>query len=255
MYRPEGIDYQAPVCKSFRMLVRYPSRRQPPIGFAHRGASAHAPENTIEAFSLAVRLGAEGLESDVWITRDGVPVLDHDGVVASGLRRRPIAEVDRSDLPGHIPTLDEFYRAVGPGFEVSLDVKDACAAAPTIAVAREHAAAERLWLCHDDVNLVIEWRALGNDIKLVDSTRLRRIKEGPERRCALLAASGIDALNMHYTDWNAGLVALAHRFERDAFAWDCQFERTLVETLALGVDAVYSDHTDRMIDSLARGTG
>lgn len=51
------------------------------IGFAHRGARAYAPENTLEAFALALKLGADGLESDVWLTADGVPVLDHDGSV------------------------------------------------------------------------------------------------------------------------------------------------------------------------------
>ena len=80
-------------------MPRVPSLRRPPIGFAHRGARAHAPENTIEAFSLAIRLGATGLESDVWLTADGVPVLDHDGVVRRGVRRRPIGEVERKDLP------------------------------------------------------------------------------------------------------------------------------------------------------------
>ena len=56
-----------------------------PIGFAHRGARAHAPENTLEAFDLALRLGATGLESDVWVTSDGHAVLDHDGEIG---RRR-----------------------------------------------------------------------------------------------------------------------------------------------------------------------
>ena len=60
----------------------------PPIGFAHRGGRAHAPENTLEAFVLARRLGAPGLESDVWATSDGVAVLDHDGLVRAGPRRR-----------------------------------------------------------------------------------------------------------------------------------------------------------------------
>ena len=43
-----------------------------PITFAHRGACAYAPENTLEAFALGLRLGATGLESDVWLTADGV---------------------------------------------------------------------------------------------------------------------------------------------------------------------------------------
>ncbi|MGH2684656.1 MAG: glycerophosphodiester phosphodiesterase, partial [Actinomycetota bacterium] len=81
-----------------------PSLRNPPIAFAHRGARAHAPENTLEAFQLALRLGATGLESDVWITADGEAVLDHDGLVGRRPRRRPIATVDRRDLPPHVPT-------------------------------------------------------------------------------------------------------------------------------------------------------
>ena len=52
-----------------------------PLGFAHRGARADAPENTLAAFALALRLGATGLESDVWLTVDGVPVLHHGAAV------------------------------------------------------------------------------------------------------------------------------------------------------------------------------
>src|SRR3954453_19615721 len=118
------------------MQQRLPSLLDPPIAFAHRGAKAHAPENTIEAFALALRLGATGLESDVWLASDGVPVLDHHGVVRSGLRRRPISSFSRSALPSWIPTLEDLYAQCGTSFELSLDVKDVEAAATTIAVAR-----------------------------------------------------------------------------------------------------------------------
>src|SRR6185436_7833703 len=60
------------------VALGYPSLLDPPIGFAHRGARAHAPENTLDAFALALRLGATGLETDLWLTADGIPVLDHD---------------------------------------------------------------------------------------------------------------------------------------------------------------------------------
>src|SRR5215210_1650844 len=102
------------------MPTRLTSLLRPPIGFAHRGARAHAPENTLEAFALALRLGATGLESDVWLTADGEAVLDHDGVVG-GLRKRRIASIDRADLPGHIPTLAELFEECGTDFELSLD--------------------------------------------------------------------------------------------------------------------------------------
>src|SRR5215210_8770983 len=49
-----------------------------PVNLAHRGASARAPENTMEAFRLAVESGAGGLELDVHLTRDGHLVVIHD---------------------------------------------------------------------------------------------------------------------------------------------------------------------------------
>lgn len=224
-----------------------------PIGFAHRGARAHAPENTIESFALALKLGASGLESDVWLTADGVPVLDHDGVVRAGLRRRPISSVERSALPSWIPTLEELYATCGTDFELSLDVKDDAAAGPTVAVARAagDGVLPRLWLCHPDWERVRTWRALADDVRLVDSTRLRRIKEGAERRAADLAAAGIDAVNLHHSDWTLGLTTLFHRFELHCFGWDAQFERVLGALLHMGMDGVYSDHVDRMVDALA----
>ena len=105
-------------------MVRHQARLVPPIGFAHRGARALAPENTLESFVLAQKLGANGIESDVWVTADGEAVLDHDGVVGGRLRRRPIRETARAALPPHIPTLAELYLTCGTDFELSLDIKD-----------------------------------------------------------------------------------------------------------------------------------
>lgn len=232
-------------------MPRVASLRQPPIGFAHRGARAHAPENTLEAFSLAVRLGATGLESDVWVTADGVPVLDHDGVVRRGLRRRPIADVARAELPEHIPSLAELYAHCGTRLPLSLDVKDPAAFEPTVEVARGVGAEEQLWLCHPDWQLVATWRPRAEGVQLVDSTRLAKLKEGPERRAMQLRDAGIDCINMHESDWTGGLTTLFHRFGIECFGWDAQLPRVLTRLLAAGVDGIYSDHVDRMVDALA----
>jgi glycerophosphoryl diester phosphodiesterase len=226
---------------------------EPPIGFAHRGASAHAPENTLDAFTLARRLGATGLESDVWRTADGEVVLDHDGVVRSGMRRRRIADVPRSALPDSVPTLGELYDACGTDLHLSLDVKDPAAAPAVVAVAREAGgdAVARLWLCSPDWELAASWRSLDDDVRLVDSTRLRRLKEGPERRAARLAEAGVDAVNMHWSDWTGGLTTLFHRFSRLTLGWDAQHRRQLDELFSFGIDGVFSDHVDRMVDALA----
>lgn len=233
------------------MQQRLPSLLDSPILFAHRGASAHARENTLEAFALALRLGATGLESDVWVTADGVAVLDHDGVIGSRLRRRPIGQVRREELPEHIPTLRELFEACGDGFHLSLDLKDASAGDAVLGVLADATAEarSRVWLCHPRREVLIELRERAVGVKLLESTRLDKIKEGPERRAADLAAARLDGINLHHSDWNGGLVALYHRFGLVAFSWDLQFEHVLRPALRMGVDAVYSDHVDVMMDA------
>ncbi len=234
------------------MPTRVPAVLKPPLAFAHRGARAHAPENTLDAFTLALRLGATGLESDVWLTADGEAVLDHDGVVGPRLRRRPVGSVRRAELPDHVPLLDDLYAACGTDVPLSLDVKDVAAFDRVVAVARAAggAALENLWLCHHRWTQVAEWRTRCDSVHLVDSTRLDRIKGGPERRAASLAAAGIDAVNMHQVDWTGGLTTLFHRFGVLAFGWDAQSPRVLAELVDAGIDGVYSDHVDRMVDAV-----
>jgi len=220
-----------------------------PIGFAHRGAKAYAPENTLEAFAMGLRMGANGLESDVWTTADGVPVLDHDGLVKRSLGRgKPIAGFRRAELPAHIPTLADLIDTCGSAYHLSLDLKDPHSGQLVIDVVREAAPAmlERLWLCSPAWESLLPLR--GQGAKLVDSTGLNRIKEGPERRAATLSANGIDALNMHHRDWTGGLVALLHRFNRVALGWDMQDMHILENGFRMGLDGVFSDYPDRMME-------
>jgi glycerophosphoryl diester phosphodiesterase len=236
---------------------RLPSLLERPIAFAHRGARAHAKENTLEAFVLGLRLGATGLESDVWLTSDGVPVLDHDGVVRVGRRRRSVAQLRRDELPAHIPTLTDLLERCGTDYHLSLDLRDDRAAATVITAIRELAPAmvPRLWLCDPDVELLARLRGLDGDVKLVNSTRLNRLREGPERRAATLSALNIDAINMHHTDWTGGLAALFHRFQRVCFGWDMQFEHILRPALRMGLDGVFSDHVGTMVDAFMAELG
>lgn len=240
--------------------LRYRPLVPPAILFAHRGARAHAPENTLEAFRLGLRLGATGLESDVWVTSDGQVVLDHDGVVGGlaglrggrgGLRRRRIRNVAKADLPPHIPTLAELYEQCGSDYELSLDVKDPDAVDEVLRVATSAGAVERLWLCHPDLELLERWASRGSGVRTVNSTRIANMDGGPERRAAALREAGIDAVNLHHAEWNAGLVTLFHRFNRRTFGWDAQHVRTIGALLRIGIDGLFSDHVDRMIDSVA----
>ena len=90
--------------------------------FAHRGASGEYPENTLLAFQKAAEQGADGLEFDVQLTKDQVPVVIHDeklepnhrryrlgaGSYFGGIEEVGCRELERPFLPrGKIPTLEE----------------------------------------------------------------------------------------------------------------------------------------------------
>ena len=229
-----------------------PVRTVQPILFAHRGGRAHAPENTLDAFRLAIRLGATGLESDVWCTLDGIPVLHHDGRVGRRPRRRYISSLDVTELPENLPTLADLLTEIDPDLPVSLDIKDPMAAAPTIRLAAKYGGTARLWLCHPDQALLVTWQDLDSQVRLVHSTSVNRINTSLERHAVDLAASGVDGINLPESDWSTGLVALFRRFGLTCFGWDAQHRRQIDRLMSLELDAIYGDHVDRLVDGLRR---
>ena len=141
-----------------------------------------------------------------------------------------------------------------PGLHLSLDVKDESAFGPTLQHVHTHGSdlPARVWLCHPNAERLQAHRNAFPEARFVNSVRLGSIREGVERRCALLSTTGIDALNMRIDDWNGGLVTLAHRFSRYAFGWNLQQDHELRSGLRMGLDGVFSDHVDRMVDAAAQ---
>ena len=112
--------------------------------YAHRGASAELPENTLPAFRRALEIGVDALELDVHLTRDGHPIVSHDpdahrmGGVAAAWRDLDLAAAQRIDL-GHgfvdegggrphagkgirAPSFEEVLVEL-PGVRVNVDIK------------------------------------------------------------------------------------------------------------------------------------
>ncbi|AEH08464.1 MULTISPECIES: glycerophosphodiester phosphodiesterase [Protofrankia] len=245
-----------------------------PIGFAHRGAPGRfRRENTLAAFSRALAGGAGGLESDVWLTADGVPVLHHDGVLGPPGRRRRIGDLPAARLPGWLPTLADLYATCGSDFELSLDLKDpppaaGRAVAAVVAVARAASAAGRLWLC-GSLPAVRHWRSLDDlagpePVRLVNSASAReaglrgRGRGGSDLLDGLLAAyvrdaaaAGATVLNLRANEWTASMVPVVHAGGLLAFGWHAQTSGTLNRLVGFGLDGVYSDYLGRLV----RATG
>ena len=235
-----------------------PSEPAPPITFAHRGARAQLPENTLAAFRHALEHGASGLETDAWCAADGEVVLVHDPRIWVRLRglvpwRLRIARTSSSRLARHgVPSLVALYRDLGSDYELSIDLKDAAVGERIIEIARRLGDPSRLWLCSPSTRHLRRLRAVAPDVRLVHSQTRTRLPDSVERHAADLAAAGLDVMNMHHSEWSRGLVTLFHRFGVRAFAWDTQEVRQLEAMLRIGVDGIYCDHVDRMVATVTR---
>jgi len=226
-----------------------------PITFAHRGARLLHPENTVPAFQAGLEEGARGLETDAWLSGDGQVVLTHDAGVRGpllGLWKLRVHESTAARLARHgVPRLADLYAELGCDYELSVDLKDDAVVAAIVAEVRRTGAPARTWLCSPDLELLRALRDDAPDFRLVHSTSRRRLPASLERHAADLADTRLDAMNLRHTEWNKGLVALFHRFDVQAFAWDVQEVRHLEAMLRNGVDALYSDHVDRMVAVVA----
>src|SRR5262249_48415080 len=148
--------------------------------YAHRGASAEAPENTLEAFRRAIARGADALEMDAHATQDGAVVISHDpdGTRAAGVPRR-ICESSLAEVRGwdagfgfvagggggalgrrglRLPLLEEVLE-VFPGVPLNIDLKAPIAEAAVWRV-RRHLAEDRVCLASFEAGTMRRVRAL-----------------------------------------------------------------------------------------------
>ena len=210
-------------------------------------------------------LGATGLESDAWVTADGVAVLDHDGVVARhgacGAGRSPDSSRATRSPPTSRRCADALRaRPVLPSVELSLDVKDPTVVADRCSRRRPPDLNDHLWLCSPaqlaEVGLVAQrpsdepsgWctprRAAGASVPIPPPTR----GAGWPTPC-------ISALNLRAGEWSPGRSSTpCHAAGVRAFGMGRADAREADRGAGrdLGVDGVYSDHVEMMVAVLAR---
>jgi len=155
-------------------MVLYKDR---PLNFAHRGASREAPENTLAAFLRAAELGADGIELDAQLSRDGQIVVLHDlslDTTTDGtgpVCEKPLSELKELDAGGwfapafsgeRIPTLQEVIDTVGDRLLLNVELKtmslhDDGLAGAVVAALEENNLVDRAIV--SSFNPVAVWRA------------------------------------------------------------------------------------------------
>jgi glycerophosphoryl diester phosphodiesterase len=210
----------------------------PPKLLAHDGAARHATPGSLEAFQLALRIGADGVHTRAWT--------DPGGQVLVGRPPRRF----RRGTPA--VGLEELSAVVdGVRTTVALGVEDRATAAEVLRWARVRGAVERLWVCSTDPALLAELRSESMAAKLFHVGDPASAERGPEHHVAALRESGVDGLVVDEERVGAGFVALAHRFGRMVVAAGADYERTARRAIGNGVDAV----TGADVEALAAARG
>ncbi|WP_031074751.1 glycerophosphodiester phosphodiesterase [Streptomyces sp. NRRL S-118] len=219
---------------------------------AHRGDPYRVRENTLASVRSALARGADAVEIDVRLTRDGVPVLLHD----DSLKRlwgidRPLARLSLAELRGltgeeGVPTLGDALGAAGP-HRVMIDLPGATEASVRAVVGTVHecGAADRVYYCSSAAAmLLVRASDPAAEIALTWTTL------APPRPVLL------DAVAPRWLNYRFGLVgrALTERVHRDGLlvsAWTADTRRTMRRLVACGVDSITTNRVDTLASVLA----
>ncbi len=241
------------------MLAVRPAARPYVIG--HRGAKGHRPENTLAAFRAGADLGADLVECDVHLSRDGEVVVFHDDTLdrttdGTGLLR----DHDLSALRGldagegeRIPTLDELLALVAsrPPLGVVVEIKNGPHFYPGIAdkvaaALRRHELIERALAISFDHVVVRDLKRLLPGVATGILYYARLVDPVLDARAAL-ADCIWPALPMLTPD----VVQVAHEADLGVFTWTANSREEYSRALAAGADGVGSDFPDALAARVA----
>jgi glycerophosphoryl diester phosphodiesterase len=231
-----------------------------PILFAHRGASAHAPENTLAAFDLALRHEADAFELDAKLSADGHVVVIHDQTVerttdgqgdVQGMTLAALKELDAGSFfdiafrGERIPTLAQVFEAFGHKTFINVELTNYASPeddlpAQVVELVKHHRLEKRVLF------------SSFNPRALLKAKRL--IPEVPVGLLALPGRRGwwarswlgrmlvpYDAIHPEMADVTAGLVSSAHHRGHRVNVWTVNQPEDMQRLFALGVDGIFTD--------------
>jgi glycerophosphoryl diester phosphodiesterase len=226
----------------------------------HRGASGHAPENTLASFALAAEMGADAVECDVHLSADGVPVVIHDDSLertTSGrgpVTARTLAELKSLDAGRGqtIPTLAELLAWCRDRIPLSIEIKNGPIyhrGLPdrVVDLVREHGMVDRTSVISFDHFAIRRVKELEPRLAVGALFAARPI-DGP----AIARAAMADALLPHWGFATPDFVESAHAAGLAVSVWTVNEEAALRTVVDAGVDAIATDYPDRILAALVR---
>ncbi len=238
--------------------------------YAHRGASGDAPENTLEAFELAVRAGADGVELDVHLCRTGELVVAHDETVdrvsdgtgfirdlsLSELKHLRFNRTHPEYANARLPLLSEVFQLLRPtGLNINIELKNSLIDYPDL---------ERKVLESAEREFGLD-RILFSSFNHLSMLRMKQLN--PSVRCGLLYEAvlvrpweyarslGLDAIHPHYSEvlLSGGECAAAHESGISVNTWTVNAPEAIEAVLREGADILITNYPVQALKSAKRG--
>jgi glycerophosphoryl diester phosphodiesterase len=230
-----------------------------PLVFAHRGGSALAPENTMEAFANGLAFGADGIELDVHLSKDGVAVVHHDATVDRTTSARgavsslTVAELARLDVPVLSDVLSRFCDA---RVIIELKVNRKELARAVVDVVRRAGAVERV--CLGSSGLEVLNAARGAAPQIATSAAREEVRWALYRSWVRRPSHGARYAGFQVPEISGATRVVSRRFVELAHAaglgvqvWTVDTEGAARRLLDWGVDALITDRPDVIVPLVA----
>src|SRR5262245_43741429 len=235
------------------------------IVIAHRGASATEPENTLRAFDLAIKQGAQMIEVDLHLSADNRvvvihdPVLDHTTNRTGRVDQMTLAEIKEADAGKgeRIPTLEETFDLTLGRVRLYLEIKDPCAANETLRLIRARGCQSDVMLASFDFALM---RRLGPEVTGIERCLIIGVTslKGLVKRRESFPWVSLRQINIETVSLQSELCfkQLAKKIKdrgKKLYVWNVYDEHDFARLRDFKVDGIVTNVPDRLVSYLSEG--
>jgi glycerophosphoryl diester phosphodiesterase len=241
-----------------------------PIIFAHRGASAHAPENTLASFELALSQGADAIELDANLSADGEVVIIHDSTVdrtTNGhgrVAQLPVTELRSLDAGSFfsekyrgekIPRLEEVFEAIGKKVFINVELKTYAAPHDRLvekvcALVKKHSMEKRIIFSSFLASNLKKAKSLLPEVP--GGLLARRGWKGAWARSFGFNFGDYAALHPYLTDVTKQQIVRVHRLKRRVHVGTVNKAEDMIRLINWGVDGIFTDDPQLALCSMGR---
>ena len=218
------------------------------LKIGHRGAKGYAPENTLVSFQKAIELGCDGIELDVWLTKDDQVVVIHDETIDRTTNRTgKINDYLYNEIAGFdIPTLENVIKLVNQRCFINIEIKDAKATEFVVEIINEHVEKYSYSYSHFIVSS-FDWISL-QQIILIDDKIQIGVLTATDLDLAFAFAKFIKAktINPYFHLLNKENVVKIQNAGLEIHTWTVNEIEDIEKIKSLKVNGIISDFPDRI---------